>query len=169
MPLSVGPRRASLGRGPETACVCAALPWKTQKHHDGSEAGTVSSRGSRARRSPGRGVCTACGQTHWGALRPGTRRQHLTGGVVSSQKLQEAKVFLDTLQASIMGCLKEDGRAGQNEGKQGTSLPAHGLFVFSFSRSVVSDSLRPHESQHARPPHPPPTPGVHSDSRPSSP
>ena len=37
-----------------------------------------------------------------------------------------------------------------------------------FSRSVVSDSLRPHESQHAKPPCPSPTPGVHSDSRPSS-
>ena len=37
-----------------------------------------------------------------------------------------------------------------------------------FSRSVVSDSLRPHESQHTRPPCPSPTPGVHSDSRPSS-
>ena len=36
------------------------------------------------------------------------------------------------------------------------------------SRSVVSDSLQPHESQHARPPCPSPTPGVHSDSRPSS-
>ena len=36
------------------------------------------------------------------------------------------------------------------------------------SRSVVSDSLRPHESQHARPPCPSPTPGVHWDSRPSS-
>ena len=36
------------------------------------------------------------------------------------------------------------------------------------SRSVVSDSLRPNESQHARPPCPSPTPGVHSDSRPSS-
>jgi len=36
------------------------------------------------------------------------------------------------------------------------------------SRSVVSDSLRPHELQHARPPCPSPTPGVHSDSRPSS-
>ena len=33
------------------------------------------------------------------------------------------------------------------------------------SRSVVSDSLRPHESQLARPPCPSPTPGVHSDSR----
>ena len=37
-----------------------------------------------------------------------------------------------------------------------------------FSRSVVSDSLRPHESQHARPPCPSPTPRVHSDSCPSS-
>ena len=37
-----------------------------------------------------------------------------------------------------------------------------------FSRSIMSDSLRPHESQHARPPCPSPTPGVHSDSRPSS-
>ena len=35
-----------------------------------------------------------------------------------------------------------------------------------FSCSVVSDSLRPHESQHARPPCPSPTPGVHPDSRP---
>ena len=37
-----------------------------------------------------------------------------------------------------------------------------------FSHSVVSDSLRPHESQHARPPCPSPTPWVHSDSHPSS-
>ena len=37
-----------------------------------------------------------------------------------------------------------------------------------FSRSVVSDSLQPHELQHARPPCPSPTPGVHSNSHPSS-
>ena len=37
-----------------------------------------------------------------------------------------------------------------------------------FSCSVMSDSLWPHESQHARPPCPSPTPGVHPDSRPSS-
>ena len=38
-----------------------------------------------------------------------------------------------------------------------------------FSRSVVSDSLRlPWGLQHARPPCPSPTPGVHSDSHPSS-
>ena len=37
-----------------------------------------------------------------------------------------------------------------------------------FSRSVVSDSLRPHELQHTRPPCPPTTRKVHSDSHPSS-
>ena len=37
-----------------------------------------------------------------------------------------------------------------------------------FSRSVVSDSLQPHESQHARPPCPSPTPRVYPDSCPSS-
>ena len=37
-----------------------------------------------------------------------------------------------------------------------------------FSCSVVSDSLRPHESQHARPPCPSPTPGVHPNPCPSS-
>ena len=44
-------------------------------------------------------------------------------------------------------------------------------FMYSsvqFSRSVVSDSLWPHESQHARSPCPSPTPGVYSDSCPSS-
>ena len=42
------------------------------------------------------------------------------------------------------------------------------LSSVQFSRSVVSDSLRSHESQHARPPCPSPTPGVHPDSCPSS-
>ena len=37
-----------------------------------------------------------------------------------------------------------------------------------FSRSVVSDSLQPHELQHTKAPCPSPTPGVHSDSCPSS-
>ena len=37
-----------------------------------------------------------------------------------------------------------------------------------FSRSVMSDSLWPHELQHARPPCPSPTLGVHSNSCPSS-
>ena len=54
------------------------------------------------------------------------------------------------------------------------SLSQHqGLFKWvsssdQISRSVVSNSLQPHESQNARPPCPSPTPGVHSDSRLSS-
>ena len=57
------------------------------------------------------------------------------------------------------------------------SIPLSGCFITGFSLhiisvqfsfSVVSDSLRPHESQHARPPCPTPTPGVHSNSCPSS-
>ena len=40
--------------------------------------------------------------------------------------------------------------------------------IVQFSRSVMSDSLWCHESQHSRPPCPSPTPRVHSDSRPSS-
>ena len=41
------------------------------------------------------------------------------------------------------------------------------LYISSvqFSHSVMSNSLQPHESLHARPPCPSPTPGVHSDSR----
>ena len=42
------------------------------------------------------------------------------------------------------------------------------LSSVQFSRSVVSDSLWPHESQHARPPCPSATPGVYSNSCPSN-
>ena len=40
--------------------------------------------------------------------------------------------------------------------------------LVQFSWLVVSDSLQPHESQHARPPYPSPAPGVHPNSCPSS-
>ena len=40
----------------------------------------------------------------------------------------------------------------------------HRFSSVQFSLSVMSDSLRPQESQHARPPCPSPTPRVHSDS-----
>ena len=42
------------------------------------------------------------------------------------------------------------------------------LFSVQFSHSVVSNSLQPHELQHARPPCPSPTPGVHPNPCPSS-
>ena len=42
------------------------------------------------------------------------------------------------------------------------------LISVQFSRAVVSDSLRPHEPQHARPPCSSPTPGVHPNPCPLS-
>ena len=47
-------------------------------------------------------------------------------------------------------------------------LQFHIFSSVQFSHSVVSNSLRPPESQHARPPYPSPTPGIHSNSCPSS-
>ena len=54
--------------------------------------------------------------------------------------------------------------------KSGTrqGCPLSALSSVQFSCSVMSDSLQPHESQHARPPCPSPTPGVHSNACPSS-
>ena len=46
--------------------------------------------------------------------------------------------------------------------------PFHCFSSVQFSHSVVSDSLWSHESQHTRPPCPSPTPGVYSNSCPSS-
>ena len=64
---------------------------------------------------------------------------------------------------------------GTNEGKHPNQSPViQGLSQISpyswvqLSRSVVSDSLRPHESQHTRPPCPSPTPGVHPNPCPLS-
>ena len=50
-------------------------------------------------------------------------------------------------------------------------LQSPSAVIFSsvqFSQSVVSDTVRPHESQHARPPCPSPTPGVYPNSCPLS-
>ena len=44
----------------------------------------------------------------------------------------------------------------------------HSFSSVQFSRSVMSNPLWPHESQHARPPCPSPTPGVHLNSSSSS-
>ena len=55
---------------------------------------------------------------------------------------------------------------GKGEKERNTHLNVSSV---QFSRSVVSDSLRPHELQHARPPCPSPSPGAHPDSHPLSP
>ena len=65
--------------------------------------------------------------------------------------------FLSLIFIYLFGCL-------------GSSIFSCGMWDLSlqFSHSVVSNSLRPHEAQHARPPRPSPTPGVYSDSCPLS-
>jgi len=55
-----------------------------------------------------------------------------------------------------------------NQERQGVMKRNQRTRSDQINRSVMSDSLWPHESQHARPPYPSPTPGVHSDSCPSS-
>ena len=86
-----------------------------------------------------------------------------------SQKLRDCSFFLPCLKA-IVG--KEDNGCivpGQSLEQEEVLLGVVDQFSsVQISRSVVSDSLRPHESQHARPPCPSPTPRVHSDSCPLS-
>ena len=88
---------------------------------------------------------------------------------------------------SLWGWLGHEGGALMNEISALRYLPCHFSHVWSwwegshlhtckqalssvqFICSVMSDSLQPYESQHARPPCPSPTPRVHSDSHSSSP
>ena len=61
----------------------------------------------------------------------------------------------------------ESEKVGWKFNIQKTKIMASGpISSVQFSCSVVSDSLWPHELQHARPPFPSPTPGVHSNSCP---
>ena len=75
----------------------------------------------------------------------------------------------EELKSFLMKVKEESEKIGLKLSIQKTKIMASGpISSVQFSHSVVSDSLRPHELQHARPPCPSPTPGVHSDSRPSS-
>ena len=75
----------------------------------------------------------------------------------------------EELMSFLMKVKEESEKVGLKLNILKTKIMASGpISSVQFSRSVVSDSLRPHESQHARPPCPSPSPGFHSDSRPSS-
>ena len=76
----------------------------------------------------------------------------------------------EELKSLLMKVKEENEKAGLKLNIQKTTIMASGsISSVQFSRSVVSNSLRPQESQHARPPCSSPTPGVHSDSHSSSP
>ena len=80
-----------------------------------------------------------------------------------------SKVMLKILQARLQQYMNQELPDVQAGFRKGRGTRDQRLFSsVQFSRSVMSDSSWPHESQHARPPCPSPTPGVHSDSRPSS-
>ena len=75
----------------------------------------------------------------------------------------------EELKNLLMKVKEESEKVGLKLNIQKTKIMASGLISsVQFSCSVVSASLRPHESQHTRPPCPSPTPGVHSNSCPLS-
>ena len=76
----------------------------------------------------------------------------------------------EELKSLLMEVKEESEKIGLKLNIQKSEIMASGpISSVQFSRSVMSNSLRPYESQHTRPPCPSPSPGVHSDSRPSSP
>ena len=75
----------------------------------------------------------------------------------------------EELKSFLMKLKGESEKAGLKLSTQKLKIMASGsVSSVQFSRSVVSNSLQSHESQHTRPPCPSPTPRVHSDSCPSS-
>ena len=75
----------------------------------------------------------------------------------------------EELKSLLMKVKEESEKVGLKLNIQKTKIMASSpISSVQFSRLVKSDSLRLRESQHARPPCPSPTPGVHSDSYPSS-
>ena len=80
------------------------------------------------------------------------------GGVITHLEL-------DILECEFKWAL---GSITTNKASGSDGIPVKLFSSVHFIRSVMSDSLRLHEPQHARPPCPSPTPGVHSDSHPSS-
>ena len=64
----------------------------------------------------------------------------------------------------LMKVTEESKKVGLKLNIQKTKITASGPIQFSSVAQVVSDSLRPHDSQHARRPCPSPTPRVHSNS-----
>ena len=75
----------------------------------------------------------------------------------------------EELKSLLMKVKEESEKVGLKLNIQKMKIMTSGpINSVQLRRSVLSNSLRPHESQHARPPCPSPTPGVHSESRPSS-
>ena len=83
------------------------------------------------------------------------QHKHMTG-IIKFQKENIGGQHLNIdLNNVIFSRLDSKSKGNKSKNKQVD------ISSVQFSHSVMSDSLRPHESQHARPPCPSPTPGVH--------
>ena len=93
----------------------------------------------------------------------GFRRNFALG--VTKLKLDHLKLFCPVSYGTHSFCWQA---ASQYSSGKRVILPSGWEILVQFSCSVVSDSLRPHEPQHARPPCPSPTPKVHPNPCPLS-
>ena len=74
--------------------------------------------------------------------------------ILMAESEEELKSLLRTVE-------EESKKVGLKHNIQKKRRSWHPIPSVQFSRSVMSDSLQPHESQHTRPPCPPPTPRVY--------
>ena len=90
----------------------------------------------------------------------------IAGGNISNLRYADDTTLLAESEEEIKGLLvkakEESEKAGLKLNFQKTKIMASNpISSVQLSRSIVFDSLRPHEPQYARPPCPLPTPGVH--------
>ena len=97
----------------------------------------------------------------------------ITGRDISNLRFADDTTLMakseEELKSLLMKVKEESEKVGLKLNIQKIKILASGPIIsVQFSHSVVSDSLPPHASQHARPPCPSPAAGIHSDSCPSS-
>ena len=115
----------------------------------------------------------------WGQEEKGWQRMRWLGGITDSMDISLSKLWeivKDRENGRVVIHWVANSQTLNNNGSEtwevyentSLNLVIQGQSVSQFSHSVGSYSLRPHESQHARPPCPSPTPRVYPNSRPSS-
>ena len=111
-------------------------------------------------------LVTWCKQpTHWKKSLMLGKTEGRRRGCQKMRRLDSITDAMDMTLGKLHEMVKD--REAWNAGVYGSESQTR-LGSVQFSRSVMSDSLRPRELQHARPPCPSQTPGVYSNSCPSS-